>query len=276
MKHSKKKTSSNRVFFFLLFVSVFALGGVLYLVQQTQILNQFAAGHKQQNGENQNDSLRPKFSLNSEDQLTPRMCHATGDPIISIRERIVHDVDSGQAGNNWAFDTINRQIQVWNVGLNNYCGIIKDDADFQGVAGETSPGQTTLKATSLTGDEHGEFRGGYRTTVFSGTLYVADQTNWPLHGEVKPNPVDYGCNIQGTCPGYINWTSKYFTNISGFDLAWWGWIYFGGDSGTWVNAITGNFGDILDVDPAHKHPDSDNSQPQHHPKDNNDIHHPDK
>jgi len=269
-KNNKKKkilhhVFENKTFFFILFLSIVFLICITVFVQQKLTNSQFAAGN-----------TNSKLSLNFGQQLTREMCHATGDPIINIEENIVNDVDSGQAGNNWAFDTIDRHIQVWNVGLNNYCGIIKDNAFFKGVAGETSPGQTVLNATSMTGDEHGKFEGGYRTTIFSGTLYVADQTNWPLKGKVKPKPVDYGCNIQGTCPGYINWTTKYFTNISGYDLAWWGWIYHGGDSGTWVNAITGNAGDILDVDPMHKHPESDASQPQHRPKDHSGEHHQDK
>lgn len=263
-KHSKRKkvlshVSNNKTFFFILFLSIFFFACAIVFFNRNETTPQFA-------DESTNSSKKPSLDFNT--QLTPEMCHATGDPVININEHIIHDVDSGEAGNNWAFDTINRHIQVWNVGLNNYCAVVRDLASFQGVAGETSPGQTVLNATSLTGNEHGIFQGGYRTTVFNGTLYVQDQVNWPLKGMVKPDPVDYQCNIAGTCPGRIDWSGKYFKDITGYDLAWWGWIYQGQDSGTWVNAITGNSGDILDVDPTHTHPASDTSQALHH--------HPDK
>jgi hypothetical protein len=55
---------------------------------------------------------------------------------------------------------------------------------------------------------------------------------------------DYKCDAFGNCPGYANWTEFYFTAISGFDLAWWGWVYHAGDNGSWVNSIFRNSGNI--------------------------------
>jgi len=178
-------------------------------------------------------------------------CGATTKPIIDVREKIINDVDSGIAGNYWAFDTISRRIRVWNMGGNNYCGVVNDDAEFRGVAGQISPGNTNGGTHLLTGDEHGNFNGGYSTTVFSGTLYVADPVNWPLKGKVNGgNPVNYNCDITGNCPGYIDWTGKYFTNLGNFNLADWGWKYVADPKidGVWVNALTGNSGDIFDKD----------------------------
>ena len=35
------------------------------------------------------------------------------------------------------------------------------------------------------------------------------------------------------------------TTTSGFDVgAWWGWVYHAGSNGSWVNAVSGNSGDI--------------------------------
>ena len=46
------------------------------------------------------------------------------------------------------------------------------------------------------------------------------------------------------CPGLVDWTAQYFSSTSGYDLAWWGWEYRAGRHGTWVNALSGNSGDI--------------------------------
>lgn len=177
-------------------------------------------------------------------------CGATGKPIIDVTEKVVHDVDSGLAGNNWAFDTITRHIRVWNMGGTNYCGVVNDDAEFRAVAGQTSPGATG----TLTGDEHGDFNGGYVTQVFSDTLNVKDPSNWPLKGKVNHGaPVDYMCDISGNCPGYVNWMTRYFTNAgttTTVGLADWGWKYVAADrrDGVWINANSGTSGDILDKD----------------------------
>jgi hypothetical protein len=59
---------------------------------------------------------------------------------------------------------------------------------------------------------------------------------------------DYGCTINSSgqvnagCPAY-SWVSSYF-NVTSFVQGEWGWTYDAGDNGTWVNASTGNIGDI--------------------------------
>ena len=176
-------------------------------------------------------------------------CGATTRPVIDVTEKIIHDADSGIAGDNWAFDTITRHIRVWNMGGANYCGVVADDAEFHAVAGQISPAATGI----LTGDEHGDFNGGYVTVVFSDTLNVKDPSNWPLKGKVNHGgPVDYMCDISGNCPGYIDWLTKYFTGASfnTVGLADWGWKYVAADrrDGVWINANSGNSGDILDRD----------------------------
>jgi hypothetical protein len=169
----------------------------------------------------------------------------SGSRVIDVTERIVNDADSGEAGNYWGYDTILRHIQVWNTGPNAYCATVIYTGAFRAVAGQRSPGNTGV----LTGDERGTFSGGYQSTHFTGNLYVSNSTNWPVRGEVHPEPVNYKCDIQGTCPGSIDWTTKYFSTTSGFDLAVWGWKYVATDhDGVWINASTGNSGDILDHD----------------------------
>ncbi|MBF6591497.1 MAG: hypothetical protein IVW57_13350 [Ktedonobacterales bacterium] len=167
--------------------------------------------------------------------------------VINVTELIINDADSGTAGNYWAYDHFTRTIQVWNIGPDLYCAAVNYDGSFVAVGGQTSPGNTG----TLTGDEHGRMLGGYQTTNFTGQLNVNDPAHWPTSGLVRPKPVDYQCDINGNCPGAIDWTTKYFANLDPtFNLASWGWRYTAQDArdGIWTNASSGNGGDILDVD----------------------------
>ena len=176
-----------------------------------------------------------------------------GNQIINVIEVVTNDADSGQAGNYWAFDNFTRSIQVWNTGPDTYCAVVKfSQATFQGIAGQQSPGSTSTTGGILTGDEHGTFRGGYEAAI-TGQLDVSDAGNWPLRGNVLPNPVNYQCDSSGNCPGFIDWTTRYFnTSDSSFTFNEnpWGWTYVAADKndGVWTNASTGNSGDILDRD----------------------------
>ena len=85
-----------------------------------------------------------------------------GNQIISVVESIVNDVDSGTAGNYWAYDTEKRSITVWNVGPDQYCVIINYyDASFKAIAGQTSPGG----GGTLSGEEYGSFSGSARFAI---------------------------------------------------------------------------------------------------------------
>jgi hypothetical protein len=66
--------------------------------------------------------------------------------------------DSGVAGNDWANDTISRQLQIWKVD-GGYCASVKDQGSFVTLAGK-SPGNTSLVSAGITG----KLKGGYTTT----------------------------------------------------------------------------------------------------------------
>jgi hypothetical protein len=188
-----------------------------------------------------------------------------GNLLINITEKVVNDGDSGQAGNYWALDAFTRTIKVWNLGSDSYCAVVNYNGTFAAQAGQKSPGTTTTTGGTLTGDEVGTIKGGYVAQI-TGPLDVTDPGNWPLVGKVNlGNPVDYQCLIANdgseNCPGFVDWTTKYFdTGNANFTFGEnpWGWTYVGHDKstapdagaadGVWHNAITGNSGDILDVD----------------------------
>jgi hypothetical protein len=189
-----------------------------------------------------------------------------GNLLVNVTEKVVHDADSGQAGNYWALDAFTRTIKVWNLGSDSYCAVVTYNGTFAAQAGQKSPGTVGNNGGILTGDEVGTIKGGYVAQI-TGPLDVTDPANWPLAGKVNQgNPVDYQCVIlpdgslqQPACPGAIDWTTKYFdtTNNFTFNEDPWGWTYVGHDccipdagkaDGVWHNFSTGNSGDILDVD----------------------------
>lgn len=181
-------------------------------------------------------SENPK--LQWEKELNKAKCGAVGAPIINVTQKVINDVESGVM-ENWVFNNYERRIQVFKrSGGATYCALVSYKGTFKSIAGRTSP-QGTGK---LSGKEKGTMEGGYRT-IITGTLKA--NPTWPIRGFV--GTADYKCNINVACPGHIDWATQYFNYdpYVGFTKPWWGWIYRGGNYGTWINAITGNFGDIL-------------------------------
>ncbi len=167
-------------------------------------------------------------------ELSAATC-GPGKLVVNVTQKVLNDADSGVKGNYWALDAVNRHIQVWQTAPGTFCATVAYQGSFNTFAG-FSPGGTGTVSAGV----RGTLAGGYRTTSFSATL-LADP-GWPTRGSV--GTFDYACTASGSCPGYVNWTSKYFSGLSGYDLAWWGWIYHAGSHGTWVNSSGGNFGDI--------------------------------
>ena len=177
----------------------------------------------------------PSEHLNFGQQINAAQCNAGGKMVINVAQHITNDADSGIGGNAWAFDDFNRTIQVWQTGPNTFCAVVRYHGSFTTLAG-VSPGATGTVAAGV----GGTFEGGYQSTVFTGTLKASPSLS--TRGNI--GNFDYMCDTSFNCPGAIDFLSVYFDSTSGFDLAWWGWIYHAGNNGTWVNAITGNSGDI--------------------------------
>lgn len=176
----------------------------------------------------------PVPHLNWGSQLNASQCPG-GQLVINVVQDVVNDADSGVAGNAWAFDHYTRQIQVWQVSSDTFCALVQYEGGFVTKAGPSPAGTGTIAAGIA-----GTLQGGYRSTVFTGTLNSTPA--YPTGGNI--GTFDYKCDASFNCPGRVDWVSAYFGSSSGFDLAWWGWIYHGGNNSTWVNASTGNQGDI--------------------------------
>ncbi len=173
------------------------------------------------------------------DELTSSKCaNVVGDAIIDVKQEVKNDADSGTAGNYWALDKYERQIQVWaTTTADAYCAIVKYDGEFVAFAG-FSPQHATTLGTVGAGVE-GDMQGGYRAT-FNGTLKSIPSK--PVHGNI--GTYDYQCDSVGSCPGRVSWLSFYFDGVANFDQPWWGWKYTTEHNGTWINQISGNIGDI--------------------------------
>ena len=176
------------------------------------------------------------LTLNWGQHLNARACDASGPPVINVMVKVRNDADSGEAGNFWAFDDYNKQIQVFPQADGTYCAIVRSTGGkFDAQAGQTSPGG----GNTLSGNDDGTFEGGYMATI-DGTLLA--NPAWRTHGNV--GTVDYACDLAGNCPGVVSWLGQYFARGYSFEYQWWGWIYHAGRNGTWVNSIDGNAGDI--------------------------------
>lgn len=112
------------------------------------------------------------------------------------------------------------------------------DGHFDWVAGQSSPGVDG--GEELTGDEDGTLHGGYVATV-EGTL--VEDPPWPTRGFV--GTTDYEGDVEtGTRGNAVGWVADVYFENSTFAFDWWGWIYEGGDCGTWVNAVDDDYGDV--------------------------------
>lgn len=174
-------------------------------------------------------------SFNAGKQLNANQCDTKGKPVINVTEKIENTVDSGEGGNYWAFDDINRQIQVWKNSENEYCALIQNQGKFDGQEDQKSPGNTG----TLTGNEDGTFQGGYRAKIVGA---MKEDPGWKTNGSVGTH--DYNCDITGDCTNYINWVDQYFGPSYIFSYEWWGWTY-NYKNKSWVNSSDGNSGDII-------------------------------
>lgn len=157
-----------------------------------------------------------------------------GNLVINVKQRVLNDVDSGLGGY-WVFDDFVRSIQVVELYPGTYCAALKYQGQFTTIAGPSPSGVGEVSEGVI-----GTFEGGYVSTVFTATLLSSPSQR--TMGSI--GTFDYACDGAGNCPGYVDWTTIYFTDVAGFDLAWWGWVYHAGNNGSWVNSADGNAGDI--------------------------------
>lgn len=167
-------------------------------------------------------------TLNWGSQLNNGECPA-GKMVLNVTHAVTNDLDSGVNGNWWATDNYNKHIQVWETGTNTFCAVVRYMGDFNTYGGDSPNGGSTIDAGIK-----GTYEGGYRATI-TGSLNLSP--SYKTKGNIGSFNYDFRNSIFSYLDAYFNagWDFKY---------EFWGWIYHGGDNGIWVNADTGNEGDI--------------------------------
>ncbi len=226
--------------------SLLVFAAILVLVFYT---TRTFADDKPNHGRSDNDDRNTGKIFNPDKELSKSSCgDKLKDPVIDVTQKVQNDADSGVAGDYWAdywaFDYYMRHITVWQTDVTNtYCAIVTYNGNFYAVPGQVGPGNNPVGIkidTSTNEPVNGNFSGGRRATIV-GTLL--SPTLWTKHGSV--GTTNYQCDINGNCPGLISWAGQYFSGGYTNTDVWWGWKYTAGSHGTWINAISGNSGNIL-------------------------------
>lgn len=172
-----------------------------------------------------------------------------GKEILNVKRKIENTLDSGTGTNDygnvwWAKTNYIQHIRVFDLGGGNFCATIKTQGDFESVGGD-GPGCNT---DSNCGTPDGRIEAGVFGTFHGGATISFSGVFTPGDLKVKGNigTLDNGCDASTGCPksGFNAWLDDYFTAVSDMTYDWWGWVYRAGDNGTWVNAASGNEGNI--------------------------------
>src|SRR3989339_596980 len=83
-----------------------------------------------------------KSTFNWGKEVNASNCDKVGGPVVNVHEKVVNTVDSGLAGNYWAYDNLNRTIQVWEQKDGTYCVLVKNAGNFDAQENQVSPGNT--------------------------------------------------------------------------------------------------------------------------------------
>ena len=153
---------------------------------------------------------------------------------------VASDPDSGNVGD-WATDTFNRHVQIWQEQDGTYCAKADDSGTFTTYGAPT--GISPDSGASLPEVVTGSFTGGTYGTVTGGTF--ADSGT--------PASLDCAGADSATCSsGTISyWVQHYFGASATYNFGdGWSWTYDGGANGTWVDAASGTSGDIVHVQPT--------------------------
>jgi len=178
----------------------------------------------------------------------------SSQPIINATMHVINDEDSGLVGY-WALDDYQKTMTVWeNSGTSPaiFCALVQYIGEWHTFQGALSPQNGVAEPN----DGSGSFSGGY-VAIFTAT-FLANGSSEPLTGSI--GNFNYGgtkadillgsyAGGQTGAPNKVDWSTFYFTGVSGFTQTAWAWVYIHGDGAAygsmWVNALIGSFGDIV-------------------------------
>lgn len=157
------------------------------------------------------------------DAISDRACKpkdAHTKQLVDVHYTLLNDRDSGFAGNDWANDTIDRHLRIWDEGNSTYCAQIEDHGKFTTFAGD-SPSSFSTVSAGITGD----LEGGYITSNIAGSFTTA---NYAAKGDLGT------FDLSSDTPP--SWKSYFAPGYTADEFSAWGWIYKAGGNGTWLNA----------------------------------------
>lgn len=163
-------------------------------------------------------------------QLNTGQCGG-GKLVVDVTYKVINDLDSSVTGHNWAIDSFNKHVQVWQTGTNSFCAIARYEGSFTTLTGNSPQNTDPSIPAGITGTSEG----GYRA-LFTGTL--------------NPSPASPAFGNLGTVDlsaSGFDWSQVYFVTDN-LNLVWWGWIYRTPQNGTWVNACAAT--DLPNLNPA--------------------------
>jgi hypothetical protein len=211
------------------------------------------------------------------DHGTPNHGCGAGTLVVNVKYVVQNDLDTSvpiaDVQYDWAVDTYNRRVLVYQTGANTFCAVTTSRGTFTTLAGH-SPGGTGMIPAGITG----KFRGGYTSNQFHGTLLATPLS--PTTGDLGTK--NFACvasadhnDATKTCPGTFDWFSQYFTADSGADwaLAKYAFIYHAKKHGTWTDIMSGGtirtHGDIRATEKAAKKTEAFSTS-RHHDNDDGD------
>jgi len=152
----------------------------------------------------------------------------TPKTVVDVTYEYTNDQDSSFAGPTWALDTIYRHLVITETGFGKYSFVLTDTGTFVTIGG-LSP----QNGDPLTPGVKGTITGG-----MSGKFF----------GFMKKHPGKATTGDIGVFDGGgFNWAGTYFywpKSVDDIKYSW-GWTYTACNGQTWVNADSGNVGDII-------------------------------
>ena len=157
-------------------------------------------------------------------QTNPSAC-PDGKQVVNVTYTLTNDLDSAVGGQNWANDTLNRHLQIFQTGDGQYCAVLSDNGSFV-TLGTVDPA-TGLQP--LAAGINGVINGGYNTGNYASS-FTGDYATKGNLGTFDANSAH---------PSILSYTPAW-----PFSQPYWGWQYHTAKNGDWVNAAAGNSGDI--------------------------------
>jgi hypothetical protein len=188
------------------------------------------------------------YQLNAADEACP-----PGKKLINITRKISGSLDSGTGNSDygnayWATSNYIQQIQVVEIGTDEFCARVTTRGDFESVGGD-GPG---CSEEDNCGTADGRLEASVVGTFQGGATQIIYGVFNPGQNRTKGSigKYDADCNPEtGLCPGgggsvFNSWIDDYYEAGFRRTYLWWGWVYHGGNNGSWVNATGGNQGNI--------------------------------